>query len=112
MPEKLPAGIEISIARRSLPSDYQMPVMGMATDHFALGFLISGDRRTITPTQSYDAHAGDVTVMAPFLYHWTVSISDAPYESYLIKFTEKAENDLSGLRGEGFYPRKRCFRSL
>ena len=25
MPEKLPAGVEISISRRSLPVDYQMP---------------------------------------------------------------------------------------
>ena len=102
MPEKLPAGVEISITRRSLPADYQMPIMGMATDHYAIGFLISGDRRTITPTQSYDAHAGDVSVMAPYLYHRTVSLSDTPYESYLIKFTEKAAEPLTQLMGVSF----------
>ncbi len=102
MPEKLPAGVEISISRRSLPADYQMPVMGMATDHYALGFLISGDRRTITPTQSYDAHAGDVSVMAPYLYHRTVSLSETPYESYLVKFTARAVEPLTQRMGPSF----------
>ncbi len=102
MPEKLPTGTEISISRRSLPADYQMPIMGMSTDHYALGFLLSGDRRTITPRQTYDAHAGDVSMMAPFLYHRTVSLSDAPYESYLVKFTAKAAEPLTQLMGPSF----------
>ena len=102
MPEKLPAGTEISVSWRNLPADYRMPVMGMATDHYSLSFLLSGDRRAITPRQSYDIHAGDVSMMAPFLYHRTVSLSCAPYQSYLVKFTEAAAEPLTQALGPSF----------
>ena len=102
MPEKLSPGVEISVSRRSLPADYQMPVMGMATDHYSLGFLLSGDRRILTTTQCYDLHAGDLSVMAPFVYHRTVSLSSAPYESFLVKFTERAVAPLLGRTGPSF----------
>ena len=102
MPDKLPAGVEVSVSRRSLPSDYQMPTMDMSVDHYSFGFLLSGDRRTITPEQSYDAHAGDVSMMPPYLYHRTVSLSSAPYESYLVKFSLKAAEPLNRLLGQSF----------
>lgn len=87
MPINIPDGQNIIVQRRTLPGDYQMSSMAMATDHYNIGFTISGDRRTITPTQSYDYHAGDVSMASPFMYHRTMSQSDTPYESYLIKFT-------------------------
>lgn len=102
MPDMLPAGVEISVSRRSLPADYRMPTMDMSVDHYSIGFLIAGDRRTITPQQSYDAHAGDVSMLPPFLYHRTVSLSDTPYESYLVKFTAKAVEPLVQLLGSTF----------
>ena len=102
MPNRLPPGVQISIARRSLPSDYQMPTMDMSTDHYSVGLLLSGDRRTITEQQSYDAHAGDVSTMPPFLYHRTVSLSSVPYESYLVKFTSRAVEPLLELLGHTF----------
>lgn len=102
MPNRLPPGVQISIARRSLPSDYQMPTMDMSTDHYSVGLLLSGDRRTITEQQSYDAHAGDASTMPPFLYHRTVSLSSVPYESYLVKFTSRAVEPLFELLGHTF----------
>ena len=102
MPEKLPAGVEISISRRSLPSDYKMPTMDMSTDHYSVGFLVSGDRRTITAQQSYDAHAGDVSMMPPYVYHRTVSLSTAPYESFLVKFSPRAAEPLVALMGPAY----------
>lgn len=87
MPIKIPDGQNITVKRRVLPADYQMPSMEMATDHYNIGFVITGDRRTITPLQSYDYHAGDVAMAPPFMYHRTISESDTPYDSYLIKFT-------------------------
>ena len=102
MPVKLPAGVEISVSRRSLPADYQMPTMDMAVDHYAMGFLLSGDRRTITAQQTYDTHAGDVSMMPPFVYHRTVSLSAVPYENYLIKFSATAVEPLIRLLGAGF----------
>ena len=102
MPSKLPEGVQIQVSRRSLPSDYEMPTMAMSVDHYSVGFLVSGDRRTITPQQTYDAHAGDVTVMPPYLYHRTISLSSAPYESYLIKFTQQAVEPLVRTTAPGF----------
>ena len=102
MPSKLPEGVQIQVSRRSLPSDYEMPTMAMSVDHYSVGFLVSGDRRTITPQQTYDAHAGDVTVMPPYLYHRTISLSSTPYESYLIKFTQQAVEPLIRTTAPGF----------
>lgn len=87
MPIKIPEGQNIMVSFRSMPANYQMPAMEVATDHYNIGFLLSGDRRTITPTQSYTYRAGDVSMVPPFLYHRTLSGSDAPYIGYLIKFT-------------------------
>lgn len=87
MPIKIPEGQNIVVSFRSLPGNYQMPAMEVATDHYNIGFIVSGDRRTITPTQSYTYREGDVSMMAPFVYHRTLSESDTPYQGYLIKFT-------------------------
>ncbi|MBO5352387.1 MAG: helix-turn-helix domain-containing protein [Lachnospiraceae bacterium] len=87
MPVRLPEGQQIIVSYRKLPAEYQMPAMEVATDHYNIGFVTSGDRRTITPTGSYRYHAGEVSMMPPFLYHRTLSESSAPYEGYLIKFT-------------------------
>lgn len=87
MPIKIPEGQNIVVSFRSLPGNYQMPAMEVATDHYNIGMLISGERRTITPTQSYNYRAGDVSMVEPFVYHRTLSGSDTPYQGYLIKFT-------------------------
>lgn len=87
MPIKIPEGQNIIVSYRDMPAAYQMPAMEVATDHYNIGYLISGDRRTITPTQSYTYGAGDVSMVPPFLYHRTLSGSDMPYRGYLIKFT-------------------------
>lgn len=87
MPIKIPEGQNIVVSFRDMPANYQMPAMEVATDHYNIGYIVSGDRRTITPTQSYTYRAGDVSMVAPFVYHRTLSESNAPYQGYLIKFT-------------------------
>ena len=87
MPIKIPDGQNIVVSFRDMPAAYQMPAMEVATDHYNIGYLISGDRRTITPTQSYTYRGGDVSMVPPYLYHRTLSGSNAPYRGYLIKFT-------------------------
>lgn len=87
MPDKLPEKERITIKHNVRPADYRMHPMQMATDHYNIGYVISGDRRTITPTQSFDYHAGDVAMAPPFLYHYTIPQSSLPYESYIIKFS-------------------------
>lgn len=87
MPYRLPEGESFSIVKRSLPKDYSMPAMEVATDHYALGYMISGDRQTITPDSSFEVHDGDVSLMPPYIYHRTVPVSRRPYENYLIKIS-------------------------
>lgn len=87
MPRPLPEGCEFTIAKRSLPRDYEMPTLEVATDHYAIGYLISGSRTTITPNITYTQHPGYVGTLAPFIYHRTIPASKEVYESILIKFT-------------------------
>lgn len=86
MPIPLPDGKQITITHAVYDCRYTMPTMQMATDHYSIGYIASGDRRAITPLFSYSYHAGDVALSPPLLFHRTVSESDAPYERYLVKF--------------------------
>jgi len=89
MPISMPKEALITIQKRNLPSAFEMPQMEMAVTHFSLVYLMSGDRRIITPYQQFDAHAGNLTLMPPLLYHRTFSLSDAPYDNYLVKISDK-----------------------
>lgn len=87
MARPLPEGCEFTIARRSLPGNYEMPTMEVATNHYTLGYLISGSRTTITPNLTYTQQPGCVGTLAPFIYHRTVPASPEAYESILIKYS-------------------------
>ena len=89
MPIRMPKNTLITVQKRHLAADYRMPQMEIAQSHYSIGYLISGDRRIITPTTRFEAHAGNVTLMPPLVYHRTFSISDKPYENYLIKVSDK-----------------------
>lgn len=83
----IPQGKQIIVERNLRPSWFCMPSMEMATDHYSVGYVVTGDRKVIMPSESYIYHSGDVTVGMPYMYHRTVSNSDTPYDSYIIKFT-------------------------
>ena len=88
MARPLPEGCEFTIARRYLPGDYEMATMEAATDHYTIGYHISGSRTTITPNITYTQHPGYLGTLAPFVYHRTIPASkNEIYESILIKFT-------------------------
>lgn len=87
MPLPLPPGEQITVQKNLRPASYQMPAIEIATDHYSLGFMIRGDRKAITPSDTYSYHTGDVSMSRPYMYHRTFSLSDIPYESYLIKYT-------------------------
>ncbi len=83
----IPEGKQIVVERNLRPSGFCMPSMEMATDHYSVGYVIMGDRKVIMPSESLIYHSGDVTLGMPYMYHRTVSNSDIPYDSYIIKFT-------------------------
>lgn len=80
-------GTHVYVERKTFDADYMMPAMEMATDHYSISYIISGDRATVTPFGTFGYHAGMVTVLPPFRYGRTVSKSDEPYERILIKFS-------------------------
>lgn len=86
MPRPLPDGCLFTIERRILAANYEMPSFEVATDHYTIGYMISGDRLTITPTTTYSTHPGNIAGCPPFTYHKTTPASDAIYDSILIKF--------------------------
>lgn len=87
MPIPLPEGSRILVARTIREPGYSMPSLEMATDHYTVSFIISGERRTITPLCTYSYHGGNVAMSPPFAYHRTVPESDTPCESIMIKFS-------------------------
>ena len=80
-------GVHIYVERKMFGVNYSMPVMKISRDYYEVGYIISGDRKTITPTEIYYCRAGSVGFTHPYIYHRTMSTSDVPYERILIKFT-------------------------
>lgn len=80
-------GTHILVERKRFGKSYAMPSMEMATDHYSIGYIISGDRRTIMPGGTYSYHAGNVSMLRPFVYHRTIAESEETYERILIKFS-------------------------
>lgn len=93
MPINMPKETLITVQYRDLAHDFEMPQMEMAETHYSLGYLISGDRRIITPYQQFDVHDGDITLMPPLLYHRTFSLSEKPYRNYLVKMSDRFAED-------------------
>ncbi len=91
----LPQGKQFIITHRILSADFEMSSMEVASDHYSLGFIITGDRKVITPTLSYILHPGYVNTTAPYLYHRTIPASKDQYESYLIKFSPEFVRDMT-----------------
>ncbi len=92
MPLPLLPQQEFYIAHRILPADYAMPALEAATDHYGMGYVISGDRFTITPKHTYYHRVGELGMMPPYLYHRTMPLSPEagiPYEGILVKFSPK-----------------------
>lgn len=100
MPHPLPANTNFYIERKCLASNYAMQTLEASSEHYEIGYMISGDRLMITPTCSYTLHAGDVGTMPPFIYHKTVPFSNVPYDRYLIKFTPDFVSPLTDALGQ------------
>ena len=82
--QKIP---QIYIGRNYSRGEDFRQTIGMTKDYYEIGYIISGARKVITPTKTYDAVAGMVGITHPYIYHKTVATSDEPYECILIRFT-------------------------
>lgn len=86
MPKPLKPGEMIYVDRKVKPSDYAMPAMEAAFDHYSIGFLVSGDRKWFSYETIQIAHAGNLGICKPNIFHRNLPMSDTPYDRYLIKF--------------------------
>ena len=115
MPAPLQEGVHIQVERKTLGTSYAMPTMEMAMDYYEIGYIISGDRKTITPTATYYASAGSVGLTPPYIYHRTMPASDELYERILIKFTpaivEPFIKEIGQPVFEQLYEQKICYFS-
>ena len=89
MPIPLKPNEHFYIEHKLLPSNFTMPTMMVALDHYSLSYIIQGDRKTLTPTHIYTYHSGDITLAPPLNYGRTTSLSTLPYERILIKFSKE-----------------------
>lgn len=90
MPIPIPKGKQITVQRDTYSADYCMPSMEISTNHYDINYVISGDRKIITPMESYSYHSGNISMGEPYTYHRTISESSQPYNRYLVKFTPDA----------------------
>lgn len=103
MPIPIPEGKQITVQRNIYPHNFCMQSMEITTNHYDINYVVTGDRKMITPLQSYSYHAGDVSMGEPYTYHRTISESDTPYERYLIKFTPKFIEPFIQYIGKGIF---------
>ncbi len=92
MPMPLKKGFNVHVEYIEKPSTYVMRAIDIYEDFYGIGFIVSGDRQTITPEKISFIHAGNVTPMTIGVYHRTYALSDAPYKRYGMKFTPKIAN--------------------
>lgn len=86
MPLPIPEGKQIQVTYKKHSANYEMPSLEAASDHYALAYILNGDRMIITTTMNFVLHQGYVGAMPPYVYHRTIPASNQAYESILIKF--------------------------
>ena len=100
MPIPLKPSEIIYVDRKIKPSNYVMPSMKAALDHYSLGLQISGDRKWFSYETIQVAHAGNVGISKPNIFHQNLPLSDEPYDRYLIKFKFEAIQPVVTLIGD------------
>ncbi len=85
MPTPLKPGENVYIDHQIKEGSYSMPTMQAAPDHYTLGYIVSGDRRWISTEAIRTTHAGDCGISKPHVYHRNCSMSDVPYDRYVLK---------------------------
>lgn len=100
MPYPLKRGENVYIDHKVKDGRYSMPTMQAAPDHYTLGYIVSGDRRYISTETIRTTHAGDCGVSKPHVYHRNCSMSDVPYDRYVLKVRTEAFQPIIDIIGE------------
>ncbi len=100
MPLPLKPEENIYIDHKILEGSYSMPTMQAAPDHYTLGYVVTGDRRWISTETIRTCHGGDCGITPPHVYHRNCSMSDTPYERYVLKVRTEAFQPIIDIIGE------------
>lgn len=100
MPLPLNPGENIYIDHQIKDGNYSMPTIQAAPDHYTMGYIVTGDRRWISTEAIRTTHAGDCGITKPHVYHRNCSMSDVPYERYVLKVREEAFQPILDIIGE------------
>lgn len=100
MPYPLKPRENVYIDHKVKDGRYSMPTMQTAPDHYTLGYIVSGDRRYISTETIRTTHAGDCGVSKPHVYHRNCSMSDVPYDRYVLKVRTEAFQPIIDIIGE------------
>ena len=76
MPIPLSSNEIIHVDHKIKEASYSMPHMQAASDHYMLGYLVSGDRKWFSYENIKIAHSGDVGISKPNVYHRNCAMSD------------------------------------
>lgn len=77
-----------------------MPSMQAAPDHYTMGYTVSGDRLFISTERIRKIHGGDSGIFKPHIYHRNCSISDIPYDRYVLKIRIETFQPILDIIGE------------
>ena len=77
----------IYVQRRKVHGDETNLALEMTKDYYEVGYIISGSRKIITPTRTYEASAGMVGITHPYIHHKSIAVAEEEYECVLIRFT-------------------------
>lgn len=100
MPLPLNPGENIYIDHQIKDGTYSMPTMQAAPDHYTIGYIVTGDRQWISTEAIRTTHAGDCGITKPHIYHRNCSMSDVPYERYVLKVRKEAFQPILDIIGE------------
>lgn len=103
MPYPIPNGKNFSVSYTESSSSHAMPFMCSAHDFYELGFIVSGERKSITNERTYFIHSGAVIITCPHFMHRTESSADVDYKRYLIKFSTKVGEKVKKQLGAVFF---------
>lgn len=87
MPVPIKSGRNFEIYHSQPGKAHAMKAPEMCRDFYEIGYIISGDRACITDNMIAIIHGGDVGVTNRNVLYRSSSMSDAPYERILLKFT-------------------------
>ncbi|MBE5960485.1 MAG: AraC family transcriptional regulator [Lachnospiraceae bacterium] len=85
MPYPLPANRNFSVTYRETPAGTGMPTMCCAEDFYEIGYIVKGDRKSMTPDHVYFMHSGCIILTRPGLLHQSTALKETPFHRYLVK---------------------------